>query len=208
MENRLVVYFMVDFGYLIVIGISAFVSTNIDDIFLLIVFFSNSLKFPKYHVVIGQYIGIGLLIAISIIASFISLVIPSFFIGFMGIIPIIIGIKKLIENYKKKKEPEETNSLKYNKLTKTNSVLSFLSVAAVTFSNGGDNIGIYTPLFASSNTTGQIVIVVIVFIIMTAVWCSIGYYLVNHSFLANRIRRIGHLILPFVLIALGIYIMI
>jgi cadmium resistance protein CadD (predicted permease) len=207
MENRLVVYFMVDFGYLIVIGISAFVSTNIDDIFLLIVFFSNSLKFPKYHVVIGQYIGIGLLIAISIIASFISLVIPSFLIGFMGIIPIIIGIKKLIENYKKKKEPEDTNSLKY-KFTKTNSAISFLSVAAVTFSNGGDNIGIYTPLFASSNTIGQIVILVVIFIIMTAVWCSIGYYLVNHSFLADHVRRIGHLILPFVLIALGIYIMI
>ena len=81
---------MVDFGYLIVLGISAFISTTIDDIFLLIVFFSNSLKFSKYQVVIGQYIGIGLLIAISITASFISLVIPSFLIGFMGLIPITI----------------------------------------------------------------------------------------------------------------------
>jgi cadmium resistance protein CadD (predicted permease) len=44
--------------------------------------------------------------------------------------------------------------------------------------------------------------------IMTAVWCSIGYYLVNHSFVATRIRRIANLILPFVLIGLGIYIMI
>ena len=198
---------MTDFGYLIFLGVAAFVSTNIDDIFLLILFFSNSLKFPKYHVVIGQYIGIGLLIAISIIASFISLVIPSFLIGFMGIIPIIIGIKKLIENYKKKKEPEDRNLLKY-KLTKTNSALSFLGVAAVTFSNGVDNIGIYTPLFASNSIIGQIVILVILFLIMTAVWCIIGYYLGNHSFLADHIRRIGHLILPFVLIALGIYIMI
>lgn len=40
---------------------------------------------------------------------------------------------------------------------------------------------------------------------MTAVWCSIGYYLMSHSFLADRIRRIGHVILPFVLIGLGIY---
>ena len=56
---------LVDFGYLIVLDISAFVSTNIDDIFLLIMFFSNYLKFLPYQVVIGQYIGIGLLIAIS-----------------------------------------------------------------------------------------------------------------------------------------------
>jgi cadmium resistance protein CadD (predicted permease) len=54
---------MVDFGYWIVLGISAFVSTNIDDIFLLIVFFSNSLKYSKYQVEIGRYIGIELIIA-------------------------------------------------------------------------------------------------------------------------------------------------
>ena len=53
---------LVDFGYLIVLDISAFVSTNIDDIFLPIMFFSNYLKFLPYQVVIGQYIGIGLLI--------------------------------------------------------------------------------------------------------------------------------------------------
>ncbi|HET7643201.1 MAG TPA: hypothetical protein VFK40_06820 [Nitrososphaeraceae archaeon] len=57
---------MTDLGSLLILGISAFVSTNIDDIFLLIVFFSNSLKFPSYQVVIGQYIGIGILVAISI----------------------------------------------------------------------------------------------------------------------------------------------
>ncbi len=43
---------------------------------------------------------------------------------------------------------------------------------------------------------------------MTAIWCSVGYYLVNHGVLANSIRRISHLILPFVLIGLGIYIMV
>jgi len=43
------------------IGISAFVSKNIDDIFLLIVFFINPIKYSKYQVLIGQYIGIGLL---------------------------------------------------------------------------------------------------------------------------------------------------
>jgi len=114
---------MVDFGYLIVLGISAFVSTIIDNIFVIIVFFYNSLKFPPYQVVIGQYIGIELLVAISIIASFISLVIPSFIIGYMGIIPIIIGIKKLLDYYKNKKV-RYTNSSK-NKFINSNSLLSF-----------------------------------------------------------------------------------
>jgi cadmium resistance protein CadD (predicted permease) len=58
---------MVDFGYLIVLGISAYVSTPIDNIFVIIVFFYNSLKFPPYQVVTGQYIGIELLVTINIL---------------------------------------------------------------------------------------------------------------------------------------------
>jgi cadmium resistance protein CadD (predicted permease) len=81
------------------------------------------------------------------------------------------------------------------------------TVAAVTFSNGGDNIGVYTPMFAQYNSASQITTLVTVLMIMTAVWCAAAYYLVNHPLIASRIRRVGHIILPFVLIALGIYIL-
>jgi len=200
-----------DIGYVIILGISTFVSTNIDDIFLLIVFFSNVLRYPPYQIVIGQYVGISLLVAISIIFSLVSLVIPSFLIGLMGFVPIIIGIKKLIEKHNQEKlmrmDSTNTNSFKNQKKSST-SLLSFVSVAAVTISNGGDNLGIYTPLFAVYNSIDHIIIFVAIFMIMTALWCSIGFYLVNHSFLANRIQRIGHIVLPFVLIGLGLYIII
>jgi cadmium resistance protein CadD (predicted permease) len=43
--------------------------------------------------------------------------------------------------------------------------------------------------------------------VMTAIWCGIAAYLVNHSFLAKSLRRISSRVLPFVLIGLGIYIM-
>ena len=201
-----------DIGYLIILGISSFVSTNIDDIFLLIVFFSNVLRYPPYQVVIGQYVGIGLLVTISIIFSLVSLVIPSFLIGLMGFVPIVIGIKKLLEKHNKEKLmriDSNANSFKNKNQNKsTSSLLSFVSVAAVTVSNGGDNLGIYTPLFAVYNSIDQLIIFIAIFMIMTALWCSIGFYLVNHSFLANRIQYIGHIVLPFVLIGLGLYIII
>jgi cadmium resistance protein CadD (predicted permease) len=201
-----------DIGYLIILGISSFVSTNIDDILLLIVFFSNVLRYPPYQVVIGQYVGIGLLVTISIIFSLVSLVIPSFLIGLMGFVPIVIGIKKLIEKHNKEKLmriDSNANSFKNKNQNKsTSSLLSFVSVAAVTVSNGGDNLGIYTPIFAVYNSIDQLIIFIAVFMIMTALWCSIGFYLVNHSFLANRMQYIGHMVLPFVLIGLGLYIII
>ena len=187
-------------------------STNIDDIFLLIVFFSNVLRYPLYQVIIGQYVGMGLLVTISIIFSLVSLVIPSFLIGLMGFVPIAIGIKKLIEKHNKEKlmrSDSNANSFKNNNQNKsTSSLLSFVSVAAVTVSNGGDNLGIYTPLFAVYNSIDQLIIFIAIFMIMTALWCSIGFYLVNHNLLANRMQYIGHMVLPFVLIGLGLYIII
>ena len=82
-----------------------------------------------------------------------------------------------------------------------------MSVAAITFSNGGDNIGVYTPLFAKYNSINEIIILTAIFMVMTAVWCLAAYYLVNHPLIASKIRRMGHIVLPFVMIGLGIYIL-
>jgi cadmium resistance protein CadD (predicted permease) len=201
---------MSDILTLVTIGISAFVATNIDDIFILMIFFStSSLSFPIRQVVLGQYIGIGLLVAISALGSFIPLVVPLQLIALLGLVPIAIGVKKLIQVVRKKDEAsdpmqtvQEKNSRKENR-----SYLSFLTVAAVTFSNGGDNIGVYVPMFAQYNTTSQFTTLVVVLMIMTAVWCAVAYYLVNHPLIASRIRRVGNIVLPLVLIGIGIYIL-
>ena len=194
---------MIDILGLVTIGVAAFVATNIDDIFVLMMFFS-SLTFPVRQVVLGQFIGIGLLIAISALGSLISLVVPTYIIGLMVIIPIIIGTKNLVEIRKKNKSP--SRQAVQNK-KKNRSYFSFLSVAAVTFSNGGDNIGVYVPLFSKYNTVSQITTLTAVFIAMTAVWCISSYYFMNHPLVASRICHIGNIILPFVLIGLGIYIL-
>ena len=192
---------MVDIIGLVAIGVAAFVATNIDDIFVLMIFFS-SLAYPIRQIVLGQYIGIGLLIAISGIGSLIAFVVPTYVIGLMGIVPIAIGIKHLVEVRRKDNPSRQVVQDKKNK-----SYLSFLSVAAVTFSNGGDNIGVYIPLFSKYNTISEIIALTTVFIAMTAVWCIAAYYFVNHPLVASRIRHTGNIILPFVLIGLGIYVL-
>lgn len=209
---------MADFLSLIGLGITAFAATNIDDIVVLMVFFSSS-NFQAQNIVIGQYLGIGSLIAISALGSLIALVVPSYIIGLMGLLPIAIGIKELLEiwrnnnnnNNSKREEEEEISKEKLLTGDKGGYLhhryLSFLAVAAVTISNGGDNIGIYTPLFATYNSSSEVITLVAVFMAMTAVWCAIGYYLVRHPLLERRMRRFGRVVLPFVLIGLGVYIL-
>ena len=183
------------------IAIGAFVATNIDDIFILMIFFS-SCGFQARDVVLGQYLGIGILTAISAVGSLLAYFIPIYVIGLMGFIPITIGIIRLVRLGSNKEIAEEAI------VTRKNSNLSLLTVTAVTFSNGADNIGVYTPLFAKYNGFLDVTIIIIIFMAMTGLWCAIGYYLVNHRLVAGRIRKTGHIILPFVLIGLGLYILV
>lgn len=187
---------MTDVIGLLLAGITAFVASNIDDTFVLILLFLTPNLLPR-HVIAGQFVGIGLLVFISSLASLLVLAIPVFAIGFMGLIPLIIGIKKL---YDLKEEPEtiEQNIKKES--------TSILTVAAITVSNGGDDIGAFTPLFAKYNTVNEISVMVIMFMIMTIIWCVVTYYFIRHPIIASRVSPVSRIVSPFALIGLGIYI--
>ena len=130
---------MVDFFGILGIGSTAFVATNIDDLLILIAFFANS-RFPLPQIVLGQYAGMGSLLAISIVGLLIALIVPNNLIGLIGIFPIAIGIKELLELLKNGDNEESAKQLSRSGLI---AYLPFLTVAAVTFS-GGEEIGVYT----------------------------------------------------------------
>jgi cadmium resistance protein CadD (predicted permease) len=192
-----------DFPALVGIGIAAFVSTNIDDLFILMVFFAT-LRFPSFQIILGQYIGMGSLMGISLVGSLITLVFPRNLIGLIGLFPIAIGIKELLELHKKDDKEDDDKLAK--KLRSKKIQLPFLTVASVTFS-GGEEIGIYTTLFATNDEVAAIITLISVVMVLTAFWCFLANYLVKHSFLADIFRRIGSRVLPYVLIGLGLYIL-
>jgi cadmium resistance protein CadD (predicted permease) len=43
----------------------------------------------------------------------------------------------------------------------------------VTFANGGDNIGVYVPVFTITNTAGLITYCA-AFLLMVGIWCALG----------------------------------
>lgn len=78
------------------IGTSAFLASNIDDTFVLMLLLSTPNILAR-DITIGQFLGIALLVVASATAALLILVVPLFVIGLMGLIPIGIGIKQLIE---------------------------------------------------------------------------------------------------------------
>lgn len=194
---------MSDFFSLFGIGIAAFIASNIDDTFILILLFSSR-SFQTRHIFIGQSLGIGVLIIISALGALIALVLPPFFIALMGFIPIAIGIKRLVEHQERNWITGKNKTFQDNK---RQGLIPFLTVSAITISNGGDDIGVFTPLFAKYNTVGEVTTLVTIFMVMTLVWCILTFYLVNHPLIATRIQRFGNIITPFVLMGLGLYIL-
>lgn len=188
---------MSEFLSLLGVGISAFVATNIDDTFVLILLFSIPSLLTR-NVIIGQFLGIVLLVVISSSAALLALAIPAFVIGLMGFIPIIIGIKRLT-NLRGKPETIQAMKKEY---------LSFLSVTAITISNGGDDIGVFIPLFAKYNTVAEVSVLISIFLIMTGIWCIVTFYFIRHPFVASRINVLSNAVTPFVLIGIGVYIII
>jgi cadmium resistance transport/sequestration family protein len=195
-------------------GIIAFTATNIDDIIILLIFFSQvDVNFRPWHILLGQYLGFAAIIIASLPGFFGGLVVQREWIGLLGLLPIAIGLQQLI--YRKEETATVQISSDFRQSTATNPILSFLlsvlhpqtyKVAAVTVANGGDNISIYIPLFAGHNLASLGVILGI-FFIMVGVWCAIAYFLSRQPTIAYILNRYGQAIVPFVLIGLGLFIM-
>jgi cadmium resistance transport/sequestration family protein len=182
------------------LAIVLFVSTNVDDLVVLAGFFAYP-KFRTRDIVVGQYAGVAVLFIASAAAALLSLVIPKAYLGLLGIFPILVGIRKLLELRHDRDEAASAEALGAT----TGSHGNIASVALVTIANGGDNIGVYMPSFAV-HSGGQVAIIAMVFVVMTALWCMLAHWMVRHPRLGAPFRRYGHIIVPLVLIGLGILI--
>lgn len=183
---------------LIIASIIAFASTNIDDIFILSLFFGDK-RYKTRDIYVGQYLGIIALITISLIGSLIGNFIDAKYVGLLGLFPIYLGLKQLLKLIKKEKIDEELEKEEKNSKT------GILNVATVTFANGGDNIGTYIPLFSALTTTHKSIVVAI-FLAMVLAWLVISKYLAAHPLMAKVISKYGHIVTPVVLILLGLFI--
>jgi cadmium resistance protein CadD (predicted permease) len=177
----------VSFLSLALLATGAFVSTNIDDMFLLVGFFSDR-SFSRGLIFAGQILGMATIVALSLAAASVALAISPQRVGLLGVAPIVIGIGKLLRLGK----TEEGQP----------AAVGILQVATITIVNGGDNLAAYTPIFATQGSR-DLIATLAIFAVLTLVWCFAALGLVRHTALGKPLRHYGHVLLPFILIGLG-----
>nr|WP_012311482.1 cadmium resistance transporter [Arthrobacter sp. AK-1]ABR66950.1 putative CadD [Arthrobacter sp. AK-1] len=177
-----------------------FAATNIDDIVVLTVLFLASSKGrPRpWEIVGGQYLGFITLVGVSVLAALGLTLVPDEWVGWLGLLPLGIGVFGLIRFLRRRGEEEEEGAI---------SAVGLLSVAGITIANGADNIAIYTPIFRTM-APQDTVVTIIVFLILVAVWCALGRVVGTHPKVIETLEKIEHWLVPAVFIGLGLFILI
>ncbi|PZO36643.1 MAG: transporter [Pseudanabaena frigida] len=196
------------------IGLATAVATTFDDNIYLTSFFSQvNRTFRPKHVVVGELLGFTALVLISLVGFLIGLAIPSTWIGLLGILPILIGLNNLINLNKDDSDEDKSENLKRNAKirgfdSRKRSLWEVLRdpqtyrVSSVTISNGGNNLGIYIPLFASSSIQNLSVIIPVCYSTVSF-WLFLSYSLTHLPGITFILSRYARKIFPFVLMWLG-----
>ena len=151
-------------------------------------------RYRSRDIVLGQYLGIGALFAASLAASLLALMVPASWLPGLGIVPVLLGVRLLV------KGGEDGDA------EPGSAAAGIAAVTGVTIANGADNIAVYVPLFATRGAQA-IATMGIVFAVLLALWCLGARWLVRHPVAGAPLRRWGPPLVPWVLIALGAWIL-
>lgn len=181
-----------------------FAVTNVDDIVILALFFAQGAghRGSGRRIVLGQYLGFAAILVVAVAAAFGATFLPASAIPYLGLLPLVLGLKAAWQVWRNHRNGGEDDEAPVRE-----GGPGPLAVAAVTLANGGDNIGVYVPVFANAGFGGMSVYVV-VFLVLVAVWCVAGRFFATRPVVAKTLARWGHIVLPVVLIAIGLLILI
>ncbi|MEV6126555.1 cadmium resistance transporter [Streptomyces violaceusniger] len=185
-------------------AVGLFAVTNVDDILILSLFFAQGARHrgSARRIVLGQYLGFTVILAVAAAAAFGATFLPERAVPYLGLLPLALGLKAAWQAWKRRGEGDDEDGHGAE-----GGGPGALEVAAVTFANGGDNIGVYVPVFATAGAGGMSVYAV-VFLALVGVWCLVGRFFAGRPVIAKALSRWGHVLLPLVLIVLGLLILI
>ncbi len=194
----------------LIIAFSAAFATTFDDNIYLTAFFGKvNRHFHIKHIVIGEFLGFTVLVLASLPGFLGGLILPQSWIGLLGFLPIAIGTYNFLHREEEEQVQAVSLKLPANKPQRCKKSLwatirdpQTYRVSAVTIANGGNNIGIYVPLFASSSLPSLGVILSVCYLTI-GLWCLLSYFMTRNPLMAPIMTRYGRRIFPLVLIWLG-----
>ena len=184
-------------------AIGLFATTNIDDIIVLSLFFARGAgqRGTTARILAGQYLGFaGILVAAILVTTGAGAFLPPAAIPYFGLIPLGLGLWAAWEAWRGDGDDDDEAKVAGKKV-------GVGTVAGVTFANGGDNIGVYTPVFLSVEPLA-VVAYCVIFLALVAVLVALAKFVATRPPIAEVLERWEGILFPIVLIGLGIVILV
>jgi cadmium resistance protein CadD (predicted permease) len=189
--------------WVVAIASIVFISTDIDDLLLLLALFADPVLDWR-AIVMGQFVGIALLLMTSTLIALSAVHVSREHAALLGVAPLAFGSWRLWELWRSRyRQRAEVGASRARPVARRAALLQVITVTVLTIANGGDNIIAYVPLFAAAPQ--RIPVYAAVFAMLTAVWCVLAYLCVNNRFVYAQAHRFGHAVLPVAMVLLGLW---
>ena len=187
----------------VITSIILYSGTAVDLLIILMLFFAKR-KSRKdiINIYLGQFLGSGSLILLSLLFAFVLNYIPSKeILGLLGLIPIFLGLKVLFLG------DSDGEAIAKEGLRKDNKNLIFL-VAMITFAScGADNIGVFVPYFTTLNLA-NLIVALLTFLVMIYLLVFSAQKLAQVPSVGETLEKYSRWFIAIVYLGLGIYILI
>ena len=185
---------------LAVIAITAatFVATSFDNLVLLVGFLSDP-EYRREKVAVGYVASATIVTGLAWGLSEIADEIPAQLLGFLGLIPIAIGLWELVGLMRRREVVD--GSLPGNVAAK-----GILSVGSVMMASSGDTFAVLLALLADTANTYTIPMLATV-ALSALVLYGFAVWLRSHPLLERPLSRVARYALPVLLIGIGLYIL-
>lgn len=184
-------------------AIGLFLATNIDDIIVLSLFFARGAghRGTTARITAGQYLGfVGILGGAVLVTLGAGAFLPPEVIPYFGLIPLALGLWAAWQAWRGDDDGDDDAKIAGKKV-------GVWTVAGVTLANGGDNIGVYVPVFLALEPAA-VVAYCVVFLALVAVLVILAKFVATRRPIAEVLERWEHILFPIVLIGLGIFILV
>ena len=111
------------------------------------------------------------------------------------------------ENPDPSSSPSNANRSKFFRCFHWIFSFSTLKVISITLANSGDNISIYSSLFAQASHW-QILLYIAIYFLLLFVWLILSYYLISYGPIFEFVEKYSQYLIPIVFIGIGIHILI
>ncbi len=177
----------------------SFAATNFDNLALLVSWLLAGTDDAR-RVLMGHLIGMGVLLALSVAFGEGADRLPLEYVGYLGVIPILMGLRGLHAVARRPGDEASDGS----EIERRGA--GPLAIAATQVANGVDTVLVLGPLLADSEQGADLVMIG-GFVAMVLIWFGLARLLEVRAARLRILHRYGDWLAPLVLIVVGLYIL-